>query len=491
MPKLRINSRLAPLFEAKQPIIVIYGGRDSGKSIGVGDFLLLKMATEGTDVLCLREFQDSVNDSVHKVFKSGIEKRLGLNGWEVMENRIVAPNGARTVYKGANRNPDSIQSAQDFLMCWFEEAHRASQSSLDKLLPTIIRNYGAKCIFTANPQSAGDPFSERFIVPYLKKLNQNGFYEDDLHLIIKINYRDNPWYYDSDAELLRDHDFKTMSRAKYDWIWEGAFNDEVDDSIIKPEWFDAAIDLHLQPQFKRAFEPTGAKKVAHDPSGEGNDAKGLAISHGSILLKVEAREFGDIDDGCDWATDEAIKANADWFIWDSDGMGYGLKRQVTTNLRGKRVEYHPFRGSLSGSAQDNAGKVYILDEDDVKSDRVTYKDHFKNNRSQHYSSLATRFFNSYRAREKGDYVDPADMISIASKGCSDIMTLRSELCRIPSKPNGQGLFQIMSKQEMLKKGIKSPNMADSIMMLEWQPPAKSRRDTSAVIGNVLPMNMSM
>ena len=64
---------------------------------------------------------------------------------------------------------------QGYLRSWFEESHRASQESLDKLLPTIIRNPGAKCIFTANPQSSGDAFSQRFIVPYLSELEANGF----------------------------------------------------------------------------------------------------------------------------------------------------------------------------------------------------------------------------------------------------------------------------------------------------------------------------
>lgn len=476
MPHLRINEKLKPLFTAKPPIIVIIGGRDSGKSIGIGDWLTLKMTEHNADILCLREFQDSITDSVHKVFKSGIEKRLKLSGWDVLENRVVSPDGARTVYKGANRSPDSVQSAQDFKYCWFEEAHRASQASIDKLLPTIIRNKGAKCIFTANPQSASDPFSMRFIVPYLDEINRNGFYQDDLHLIIKINWRDNPWYDWDETEKLRQHDYATMSRAKYDWIWEGAFHDEVDDSIIKPEWFDAAVDLHLDPRFARAMEPHGAIKVAHDPSGKGNDAKGLAIRHGSILTHVAAREFGDVDEGCDWATDEAIKARADWFIWDADGMGYGLKRQVSDAFKGKHIDFHPFSGALSGSGQDNAKRIYCpVDEKEGEPQR-SYADTFFNNRSQYCGTFRDKFFNSYRAKERGEYVDPSEMISISSEGCPDLITFRSEVCRVPSKPNGRGLFQIMSKEEMAKNKIKSPNMFDSAMMTEWQPPSRIHQD---------------
>ena len=178
MPTLQVNKKLEKLFTATQQIIVIIGGRGSGKSIGVGDILTFKMATEDADIYCLREFQDSVTDSVHRVFEDSIKKRLKLSGWDIQKNTVISPDGAKTTYKGANRNPDSMQSAQGYKYSWFEEAHRASQDSIDKLLPTILRNPGAKCIFTANPQSSADPFSQRFITPYLSELEANGIYED-------------------------------------------------------------------------------------------------------------------------------------------------------------------------------------------------------------------------------------------------------------------------------------------------------------------------
>jgi hypothetical protein len=38
------------------------------------------------------------------------------------------------------------------------------------------------------------------------------------------------------------------------------------------------------------------------------------------------------------------------------------------------------------------------------------------------------------------------------------------LCRIPQKDNGVGKFQILSKPQMVKIGIASPNAADTVMM---------------------------
>jgi len=429
--------------------------------------MTMKMETEAADIYCLREFQESVIDSVHRVFVDSVQKRLNLTGWQVFENKVIAPTGARTVYRGAARNPDSIQSAQGYKYSWFEEAHRASKTSLDKLLPTILRNPGAECWFTANSQSSADPFSQRFLVPYLDALNTKGVYEDDLHLIVKVNWRDNPWW-NEEQEKLRIWDYENRPRAEYDWIWEGHFNDSVEGSIIKPEWFDAAIDAHLfDARAQGLFEPRGPVIVAHDPFDDGEDAGGLAVRHGSIIQHVSAKKSGAIDVVCDWATDHTRKIGADWFVWDGDGMGTGLKRQIATAFDGTRTQYHMFRGSLAGRAQDNGEQIYEPAKGDTKP--KTYADTFKNNRAQYYIALANRFKATYNFVVKGKHSDPSEMISLNSEGIDDMVGLRSEMCRIPRKPDGNGLEQIMSKIDMKKAGIRSPNMSDAVMMTMFSP----------------------
>ena len=452
--ELRVNYKIWEAMNKPQPIIVIIGGRGSGKSLGVGDVAAFEMDAKGYDWYCLREYQESLTDSVHRVFVSAVEDRLKLSGWDIQQSTVIAPNGAKTTYKGANRNPDAMQSAQGYLRSWFEEAHRASQASLDKLLPTILRNPGAKCIFTANPQSSGDPFSQRFITPYLSSLERDGFYEDSLHYIVVVNWRDNPWW-NAEQEALRQWDYDNLPRAKYDWIWEGKFLDTVADAIIKPEWFDACVDAHI----KLGFKPLGRKVVSHDPSDLGNDDKGLAYRHGSVFFDVQARTFGDVADGCDWATDYAIHVGAQDFVWDCDGMGIGLRRQVADNLTGQPIQQVIFRGSEGADYPD---ALYEPIETNAAQSRSN-KDTFKNKRSQYYTILADRMYRTYRAITKGEYQDPDQMISFSSD-IKDMPALRSEVCRIPRKPNGNGRIQIMSKEDMKKIEIESPNRADAVMM---------------------------
>ena len=460
MPSLKVNKKLERFLTTHKPIKVAVGGRGSGKSIGIGDSLTFKMDTEGADIYCLREFQDSVSDSVHRVFKDSIQKRLNLEGWTILENKIIAPNGAGTVYKGANRNPDSMQSAQGYKYSWFEEAHRASQDSLDKLLPTIIRNPGAECWFSANPQSSADPFSQRFIVPYQEQLERDGYYEDDLHLIVVVNWRDNPWWND-EQETLRAWDYENLDRAKYDWIWEGKFNDSVDKAIIKAEWFDAAIDAH-----KGRWKPRGQKIVTHDPSDSG-DARALVVRHGNVILAAEENTKDDVNDACDWALDRAIDEKSDVFRWDYDGLGLSLKRQVKESLEGKRVMWDMFSG---GDDPEDKNSIYEPVEGGTRYQNKTNGDIFRNKRAQCYWKLRDRFYLTYRAIVHNDREIPVENLISISSDIKCLQKMRAEVCRIPLKNTGTGIIQIMSKEEMLSKHkIKSPNIADSLMMSEANP----------------------
>ncbi|MBF0399951.1 MAG: PBSX family phage terminase large subunit [Magnetococcales bacterium] len=452
--KLQLNYKLEKFLTVPKPLKLAIGGRGSGKSIGIADMLCFEMLTKKMDVLCLREHQNSISESVHKTIAASISDRLKLTGWTIQENRIIAPSGAYTAYKGMARNPDAVQSASGFRRSWFEEAHRASEDSIDKLIPTILRMPGAECWFTANPQSSGDPFSKRFINPFKLILDRDGFYEDEMHLIVVLNWRDNPWW-SLEQDQNRLWDYNNTSRAKYNWIWEGEFNDSVEDSVIKPEWFDAAIDAHI----KLGFDPLGAIVAAHDPS-DSQDAKGFCLRHGSVILDVDFSTAGDSNSGCDWALDKAIHARAEYFVWDCDGLGVSLNRQVQQALHGKRIEPVMFKGSEMPSHPD---AIYQDDKDFQGGRGKTNKQTFRNRRAQYYINLRDRFRRTYDAVEFKKYVDPDDLISVSSK-IRDLAALRSELCRIPRKPNGTGLIQIMSKDEMKKIGISSPNMADSVMM---------------------------
>lgn len=463
-PKISIAKNLEPMLIRPRRFMVVIGGRGSGKSISIGDMLIGEAHDFGVKVGCFREFQNSIKESVHSLIGEEA-KRLGVDGFKVQDESISSSSGGYFVFKGLARNVESTKSMFGFNRFWVEEAQTISDHSLKTLTPTMRAKEG-RIIFTANPGSSEDPFSQRFITPFQDELLRSGIYEDDLHLVIVMNWRDNPWF-PSELEGDRLWDKENLSSALYEWIWEGAFNDSVDDAIIPTEWFDAAIDAHIKLNWK----PKGLKVASFDPADTGGDSKGLCLRHGSLVMNIMEKTDGDVNDSADWATDVAIETGADVFTWDGDGLGAGIRRQVTEPFMGKKVEVIQFKGSES---PDRPNEMYqgfgsdgVVSGDNLRSNSDT----FRNKRAQFYWRLRDRFYNTWRAVEKGEYVNPDDMISLSSD-IESMAKLRAEVCRIPRKRNGNGLIQIMTKDEMKSKlKIKSPNMADALMMsmIEWSP----------------------
>ena len=468
MPKIQVPSKFLPVLNTSRRFVVIIGGRGSAKSESVGRFLTMKVQTESADILCGREFQSSIDDSVHKLLKTLIDETIELQGFSVLEQKIDCLTGGGFRFKGFARNSSAVKSAQGFKYSWIEEAQTLSKESIQDLTPTI-RAAGSQLFFTANPKSSADPFSKRFIVPYLKELLRDGFYEDDMHLIVVMNWRDNPWH--GELETERQWDLDNLLRAEYDHI---------ENALIPAEWFDAAIDAHI----KLGFKAKGVKVMAHDPSDKGPDDKGLCYRHGSVVLDVQEKTGLDVNEGCDWAIDQAIEEQADIYVWDCDGLGASLRRQTIEAIKGKKIEHVEFRG---GKGVDNPKEIYQKVDGATNKKAKTNEQTFKNRRAQYYWMLRDRFYNSYQAVEKGIYIDPDEMISLSSS-ISNMSALRAEVCRIPRKPNGTGLIQIMSKDEMArqKPPIPSPNMADSLMMSMAIPPPR-KADTplrfASVYGN--------
>ena len=460
LPRIQIPEKMGRFINNPKRYKIVYGGRGSGKSQTIASLCLMD-ASHGIRTLACREFQNSVDDSVHALLAGQIES-LSMKGFQVQNSQILFHGEPCFKFRGLARNPEAIKSMHTgeggFNRFWVEEAQTISEASLKALTPTL-RSEGSEIWMSGNPRSSMDPFSQRFIKPFEEHLNRDGFYEDDLHLIVKMNYTDNKWF-PSVLEAERLYDLQNTSRAMYDHIWMGHHLDSVMDAIIEPEWFDAAIDAHV----KLGFKAEGVVIAAHDPSDEGGDSKGLAVRHGNVVIDVCEKVTGDSNEGMDWAIDKALQHQADWFVWDSDGLGVSLKRQVDSALAEKKVDYFMFKGSEG--VEDPELPYTEGGKERSKVNRET----FLNKRAQYWWRLRDRFEATYRAVEKNQYIDPDLLISLSS-GIDNLEQLRSEVCRIPLKRNNSGKIQILSKVEMAKKPyqIPSPNMGDALMMAMYRP----------------------
>ena len=139
-------------------------------------------------VLCTREFQNSIKDSVHRLLSNQIEL-LGLGGFfEIMKTEIKGRNGSQFLFAGlANNTVDGIKSFEGVDYCWVEEAQTVSERSWSILIPTI-RNDNSEIWLTFNPDSADDPTYKRFILETPPDTT-----------VARINFCDNPWF----PEVLR------------------------------------------------------------------------------------------------------------------------------------------------------------------------------------------------------------------------------------------------------------------------------------------------
>ena len=186
MPAMEMPRKLLPFVKKQKRFKVAIGGRGSAKSMTFADILLMKAQTEQAKIGCFREFMNSIDDSVHALLATEID-RLDLQGFEILQSSIRHEDGGEFKFRGLARNPEGIKSAHNFKYFFVEEAQTISYASLKNLTPTL-RTEGSEIWLAGNPRSSADPFSQRFIKPYEKELRRDGYYEDDLHLIVMINY---------------------------------------------------------------------------------------------------------------------------------------------------------------------------------------------------------------------------------------------------------------------------------------------------------------
>lgn len=188
-----------------------YGGRGGGKSVEIARALVLLGAIEPMIILCAREFQNSINDSVLALLDAEIHS-LGLaHFYKVKNNEIEGANGTRFTFKGLRNNIQSIKSMHGIRICWVEEAQTVSQDSWDILGPTVRANKSEVWV-SFNPRDAEDPTYK------LMKRHEEDPPEGG-SIIRCVNYCDNAFF--PDVLRLEMEYCKRVDYDAYEHIWLG------------------------------------------------------------------------------------------------------------------------------------------------------------------------------------------------------------------------------------------------------------------------------
>lgn len=218
---------------------VAHGGRGSAKSWSFARALLLMAAQRPMRILCAREVQKSIRQSVHTLLGDQIQA-LGLGGaFEVTQNEIRGANGSAFTFAGlASHTVESIKSFEGVDIVWIEEGQTVSKRSWDILIPTI-RKPESEIWVTFNPDLDTDDTYQRFVVSPPAD-----------SWVVEINYMDNPWF----PAVLESERLACMERdpKSYSNIWEGKAKTVSEGAIYTDE-------------FQQMHDEGRITKVSHDP----------------------------------------------------------------------------------------------------------------------------------------------------------------------------------------------------------------------------------
>jgi phage terminase large subunit len=274
-PRIRVE-----VPEALEPLLAparykgAYGGRGGAKSHFFAEQIILKCYARPIRVVCVREVQNTIKDSVKQLLLDKIAK-LGLGAYfDPKETEIRGTNGSLIIFRGMQSyNSDSIKSLEGYDIAWIEEAQTLSDVSLELLRPTI-RKPGSEIWASWNPRHRTDAIDKFF----RKKPHPDA-------ISVMVNWRDNPWFPEVLMKEL-EHDASTDPDAA-DHVWEGGYG--VQSGAILGRWLNAA---HKE---KRIHDG-----VCFDPDGPG----------------VEI------------TSDIGFRDTAGWWFWQRKIGGFSLLRYV-------------------------------------------------------------------------------------------------------------------------------------------------------------------
>lgn len=199
--------------------IIWEGGRGGAKSEALACIAITESFIDDGVILCCREIQKSIADSLYATIVSAISKyKLDLY-FKILNNEITnLITGSRFIFAGLKSNITSIKSINKLRVVLTDEAENISEQSWSYLRPTP--RYGQVRFYVVfNPRFEHDATWQQFIIN-----------KDERTLHITINWHDNPWFPESlNNQRLRD---LRGDAGRYNWIWEGKFLQISDSSIL-------------------------------------------------------------------------------------------------------------------------------------------------------------------------------------------------------------------------------------------------------------------
>lgn len=439
-----LNQALSDFWKAPARVRVLYGGRASSKSWDAAGFVIFLAQAYKIRVLCTRQFQNRIDESVYALLKIQIE-RFGLQSkFRILDNKIMCTTtGSEFMFYGLWRHVGEIKSLESIDIHWAEEAHLLTAEQWEIINPTL-RGESSQHWIIFNPMLSTDFVYKRFVVNPPTDT-----------IVRKINYDENPFLSKTILDVINAA--KAENEEEYEHVYLGVPRDSDDESIIKRAHCMAAIDAHKV----LGITPSGSRRIGFDVADSGED------SCASIYAIGPLAEWSDL-----WKAkeDELLKScSRVWtaardreasIIYDAIGVGAhaGAKFNELNDRRNKVNHVKFFAG----------GKPWKPDHDYrppgcKTSSGIKNRDFFANIKAQAWWMVADMLRNTYNAIKNGEKFNESDMIFLSSE-MPNLDKLIDELCTPKRDYDLAGRVKVESKDDLAKRGIPSPNCGDAFVM---------------------------
>lgn len=442
---MKLNPALKDFWKTKKQIKILYGGRMSSKTEDAAGFLAYIASHYKVRIACLRRFQNKIDESVYKTLKRKITEDDYLKPlFDINTTSIKSTTGSEFIFMGIQRNLEEIKGLDDIDITWIEEAEKFTEEQWNIIRPTILRKEGSFAVLIFNPNVDTDFVYREFVA----KKHENV-------LVKKINYLENPFLSKSAQDLIRI-DKEKLDEDEFNNIYLGLPKSESENALIKRVWLYACIDAHE----KLNIDVVGQSFIGYDIADSGTDKNAAAMRKGILLSHIEQWQGkeDELDKSHIKVFNIALENNA-LIKYDSIGVGAGagskfreLNEQRKENNT-KQVDYQKF----------NAGGKVLNPKHKYKNTEISNEDMFSNIKAQVWWDIADRIKDTYNAITKGLPVNEDEVISISSN-IDNIDDLIVELSSPLKDTDRNGRVKVESKEDLLKRGIKSPNLADAFVM---------------------------
>ncbi len=398
------------LLTQKKRIKLFYGGRAGGKSYAFADSLLLKGRQEKLFIVCLREIQSSMTDSVKKLLQDRIEK-YGFSDYKVSQTKIENTlTGTVFIFKGLrDQDPQKIKSLEGADIAWVEEAQTISKKSWDILEPTI-RKPGSEIWISMNRELENDPV-------FVAVTSHAG----DNALIKKVNYMDNPFCPQEMIDLAEKT--KKNNLDDYAHIWLGEPVSEASSKLIPAA-------LVKRAQQKQAFTTSSGLIIGLDVARFGDDKSVFCFRRGRVVERFETFEKKDSVALADIATRFLEDYQPQKLFMDIGASGAGVYDILIDRGFSAKI-----KGVFFGAKAINP-------------------DRYINKRAEMWDNVLT-----YLSQELPVSLPPDEV-------------LFEDLTAVNKKYDPLGRLQLESKEDIKKRLGRSPDKADALA-LTFAEPVKS------------------